>query len=320
MKSENMFKKDLSRFFQSSLNEYLADNIPFKVFRIHIHILGFCYYLYNIKKIKSIDKLISHVFRNQLSFYEQKLLTIKTICGFFDHYYEKLVNAHFSLYGMMSYLCKNIEIENVEWLDDQKKYQKGCILVSGHFGAVEYLPLFLTAKGYRPTMIVSYKTKQLRDVLTFKSNRVGLELLDVNCDKVVANSLRALEEGRILITLCDEFKKWHGSKDEYISVLGRIIPKDKTLDMLHRLTNLPACLGLVMRAKSKYVLRIVPLLDDNREHSLSSLAWKRLEQFILTYPEQWYQWQEFEQDLGLYLNRFNQCRKNKNYFPKFPLF
>jgi Kdo2-lipid IVA lauroyltransferase/acyltransferase len=307
MRPGTYFKKDLSRFLQLPLNCYLAEKIPFNIFKINIYLLGCCYYLFNIHKIKKMDGLLNILFGNQSSFCSKKLLTIKTICGIFEHYYEKMINAHYSLYGMMDYLCRNIDIENEGWLDNNNKIKKGCLLVSGHFGSVEYLPLFLAAKGYRPTMIVRYKTRKLKDILTFKSKQVGLELIDADQGGVVKDSIRALKEGRILITLCDEFKKWHGSKDEYISVMGRTVPKDKTLDIFYRLTNLPACLGLMMRTNKKYILRIIPLIDGNEESSLSYLAWKKMEQFIFEYPDQWYQWQDFERDLTLYLNQCEKC-------------
>ncbi len=92
----------------------------------------------------------------------------KTYLGIFEHYYEKLVNAYHPTARLERYLSEQITVHNEDWLERAYRGQKGLFLVSGHFGAVEYLPFFLALEGYAPAMIMRFKTERLRRECTFR--------------------------------------------------------------------------------------------------------------------------------------------------------
>jgi lauroyl/myristoyl acyltransferase len=114
--------------------------------------------------------------------------------------------------------------------------------------------------------------------------------------------VHALKEGRVLITLCDEFSHWIPCGQKTISVFGQCVYQDKTLDIFHRRIKGPVCLGLMRRGKNGYKLEIHPLRisSEQRDESIGSLSWKLLEHFILQDPGQWYQWHEVFETLRKY--------------------
>ncbi|MEA1867351.1 MAG: hypothetical protein U9N19_04525 [Thermodesulfobacteriota bacterium] len=212
--------------------------------------------------------------------------------GIFDHYFEKLVMAHRPLSEMIDFLRLRLHIQNKACLDKIAKTGKGCILVTGHFGAVEFLPLSLAMNGYKIALICRFKTKKLKEELIKKAKEFDVILIDAAEPKVTFKALRAIKNGRILITECDEFSEWRPHPDKQISVFGHKMPQDRTLDFLQRRAKVPALLGLIRREKGGFTLCIDPLADGGKYEPLSVRAWNRLEDYILSYPQQWYQWKD----------------------------
>ncbi|MCK4426647.1 MAG: lysophospholipid acyltransferase family protein [Deltaproteobacteria bacterium] len=220
------------------------------------------------------------------------LNSIKTFLGIFNHYFEKLVMAHRPLSEMIDFLRLRLHIKNKDYLDKITKTGKGCILVTGHFGAVEFLPLSLAMNGYKIALICRFKTKRLREELIKRAREFDVILIDANEPKVVFRALRAIKSGRILITECDEFSEWRPHPDKRISVFSHTVPQDKTLDFLYRRAKVPVLMGLMRREKGGFTLCIDSLEDGGKDESLAARAWNKLEDYILNYPQQWYQWKD----------------------------
>ncbi len=129
---------------------------------------------------------------------------------------------------------------------------------------------------------------------------VDLELIDADSPQVVFRALKAVNEGRILITLCDEIHTWRPCMTETASVFGRPLPKDRTLDVLYRRAKAPTCFGVIERRKNGYDLNIHPISDGRASISLFDSAWRLLEQYVYRSPEQWYQWPHFYAEITDY--------------------
>ena len=293
-------KADLSRFLQKPSNIFLAKLLPFSVYRQYLSMIGVYYYGVKSEERRKLSKSLRYVLGEKLGRTRFQYILLKTYFGIFEHYYEKMINAHKSLSGMMKYLNKHVSITGKEWIDRINKQNKGCIFVTGHFGAVEYIPLYLASNGYRPAIILRFKTAKLKETLASKSNSVDLELIDADSPNVIFKALNAIKEGRILITLCDEIHNWRPCKRENTQLFGRRIPRDRTLDILYRRAKVPTCFGFIQRKKSGYDLSIHPLADGEENISLCEAAWHLLEQKIYRYPEQWYQWPEFHSEFIKY--------------------
>ncbi len=293
-------KTDLSRFLQKQPNIFLAKYLPFSVYRRYLSIIGFFYYGVNGEARRELLKSLRFVLGERLGGTRFRYVLLKTYLGIFDHYYEKMINAHKSLSGMMKHVNKHISFTGEEWLDRFRKKNKGCILVTGHFGAIEYIPLFLASNHYRPTIICRFKSEKLKAALACKSNSVDLELIDADSPNVIFKALKAINNGRLLITLCDEIHHWRPSRKENAQLFGRLIPKDRTLDILYRRLKVPTCFGIIQREKRGYNLSIHPLADGEEKTSLCETAWHLLEQYVYRSPEQWYQWPKFHSEFTRY--------------------
>jgi lauroyl/myristoyl acyltransferase len=211
-----------------------------------------------------------------------------------------MINAYRSLPTIIEYFNESISLTNKDWLDELKLTKRGGILVTAHFGAVEYLPIFLSSMGYRVAIIVRFKTDRLRKVLTHKADLLGLEAIDADNQNVIYRALEAIRKGRILITLCDEVKNWRPCKTKTMFIFDQPVPCDRTLDILFRRSKAPCCLGLMQRVKNGFNLSIDPLDGKDGNTSLTEAAWSILEQYIYRYPDQWYQWPNFETDYTKY--------------------
>ncbi len=294
-------RKDLSRFLQAGPNIFLAKFLPFSVCRHYFSLIGFYYFSIRRQERKRLSKSFRFILGRRFSRLKFRFILYKTYFGIFEHYSEKMINAYRPLSTMTAYMRDNISIYNKDWLDELNVTKRGCILITAHFGAVEYLPLFLASKNYRVTMVVRFKTDKLRNILTYKSGLVDLELIDADNQNVILKAINAVRNGRILITLCDEVKNWRSCKTGTMRIFGQPVPRDRTLDILIRRSKAPCCLGLMQRLKNGYNLSIHPLDRKDDNTLLSEAAWNILEQYIYRYPDQWYQWPSFETEFTKYL-------------------
>ncbi len=287
----------LSQFFQLSFNVKLARLSPFICLRIYLYLVGFLYFSLKRTDRKKISLCLNHVLRFNL----KKSPSYKTFLGIFDHYFEKLIMAHRPLSEMIIFLRLRLHIKNKGYLDKVAKTGKGCILVTGHFGAVEFLPLSLAMNGYKIALICRFKTKRLKEELIKRARDFDVILIDAGEPKVAFKALRVIKSGRILITECDEFSEWRLHPDKQVSVFGHNIPQDRTLDFLQRRAKVPALMGLMRREKGDFTLCIESLADGDKDESLAARAWNKLENYILSYPQQWYQWKDAATALSEYI-------------------
>lgn len=298
----NSTKKDISRFLQKPPNVFLAKILPFSVYRHYLSIVGSYYFGINKEERRNVSNSLKFVLGHNLSRTSFQSVLLKTYSGIFEHYYEKMINAHKSLPEMMRYLNNNISFSGRQLLDQIVSKNKGCILVSGHFGAVEYIPLFLASNQYRSSMILRFKTKALKDALVYRSNSVDLELIDADSPNAIFKSLNAIKAGRILITLCDEIHSWRPCSKGKVRMFGHRIPKDRTLDILYKRSKAPMCFGIVQRNKAQYDLSIHPIADGIEGCSACEASWNLLEHYIYRNPEQWYQWPNFYPEFTQYIS------------------
>jgi lauroyl/myristoyl acyltransferase len=228
--------------------------------------------------------------------------------GLIDHYFEKMWNIHSPLEEFCEYIKGHTLIENRTWLDHSLKEDRGVLLISGHFGGIEYMTITLSVHGYKPVIIARFKTTKLIERTLPRAKATNIEVINADEKNVFFKAVRALKKGKILITLCDEFSRWIPCDDKSITVFGECVLQDKTLDILHRRVKVPTCLGLMRRGKNGYELEIFPIaISANQQNKpIGELSWKLLEQFILQDPGQWYQWHEMVDTLRNYKQRRNQ--------------
>lgn len=295
-------KLDISRFFQSPTNISLANLIPRQIYRLYFIFLGLVYLLFRSDLRNRISETIHKIFDPEISFL--KLMKIKKdiFCGLIDHYFEKMWNIYSPLEDFCKYIKVHTLIENRTWLDNSLRKDGGVLLISGHFGGIEYLTITLSVHGYKPAIIARFKTTKLIQRTLPRAKATNIEVINADEKNVFYKAVHALKKGKILITLCDEFSRWLPCDNKSITVFGECVLQDKTLDILHRRVKAPTCLGLMRRGKNGYKLQIHPIVisPDQQNKSIGWLSWKLLEQFILKDPGQWYQWHEMIDSLKDY--------------------
>ncbi|MGD8701905.1 MAG: hypothetical protein PVH26_05685 [Desulfosarcina sp.] len=302
MQSDPHLKTDLSRFLQRQPNITLAKILPLPIYRRYLSFLGFFYFGKNTFERRNVSRSLKYVLGKRVDGITFQSILWKTYFGIFEHYLEKMINAHKSLSRMKVFLNERISFSGKDCLDQAIDNEHGCILVTGHFGAVEYIPLYLASNDYRTSMIVRFKTEALRQVLVDKSKAVDLELIDAESPNVIFKALHAIKNGRILITLCDEIHSWRPCSRFHAQLFGSRIPKDRTLDILYKRSKAPACFGILRRDNNGYDFTVRSLADGKMDCSICESSWKLLETVIYKHPEQWYQWPNFFPEMSRYIS------------------
>lgn len=290
MKSFVALKKiGISQFFQMQLNVYLARYLPVSILRLYLYMWGFLFITIRLKMCIDVLSSLTIICQSSKmsSLFSRKFFL--SLLGTFEHYLEKMVMAYRPLNQVKDYLSMRLSISNRHMLDLLARKGKGAILITGHFGAVEYLPISLAMNGYRVAMICRFKTVTLKKALLERAAKFGVLLIDADESGVVFKAIKAIKDGRFLITECDEFSEWRFHRTKTINVFSVPVPRDRTLDFFYKKARVPAFLTLMHRTEQGYTLTVDFLADDRGHKSVSKKAWMKLEEYVLNSPHQWYQ-------------------------------
>lgn len=288
--TKSRFTIKISQFFQLPLNIKLVKILPFPLLRIYIYMIGILYFTVAHHHALKIGKCLNYILKPSSRHPYRYLECLKAYGGIFEHYYEKLLLGYKPLNTMADYLGKRLHPTFPKDFIKRIENGQGCILVTAHFGAVEFLPLAAGIQKIKIAMIVRFKTQQLRESLLEKASHFDIFVIDADKPNVIKKAIKALKDGQVLITECDEFSQWLPNENLTLSVFGHQFPADRTLDFFYKKAKVPAFLGLMKRENGNYRLLVEPLADGNPRVSLAKKAWGKLEGYILKDPHQWYQW------------------------------
>jgi lauroyl/myristoyl acyltransferase len=291
---------NLSRFFQSPFNAAIFSWYPHCVLRCYVRTLGRVYFR---KRSREWDRYLRALWETvglrgrvpgTASDLERRVLH-----GICDHYFEKMLMAYWGLNKIRPFLLNQVQLVGPGLLDSALRQGHGVILSTGHFGAVEILPATLALRDYPVTMVVNYKTPQLKRALEQIAGILGIELLDVAEGSVITRALSALRRGRIFITELDEMEAWKPTEHKVMKLFGRRVQLDRSVELLHRRTGAPVLLGLVERVGRAWRQEYQLTLEEPQEHHAAPTGLgpdaqllKRLEHFIYDAPDHWYIWNE----------------------------
>jgi lauroyl/myristoyl acyltransferase len=218
----------------------------------------------------------------------------------------------------LKFLRNRIKLNGEEELQEILAQGRGVILVTGHYGAVEFLPGALSVRGYPATMICRFQTNRLRESLQERAEAVGLQLVDPEDGNVFVAAVKALKSGRILITECDEFDEWRPAAGNTVSFLNSSLTGDKTLDILQKRSGAPVVAALMQRdGRKRYTMHLTPVLNTPAEGEAPGKAClKVLEASIQASPAHWYQWKKFGQMLDLTPEALNDYQESGHLAPE----
>ena len=292
---------NLSKFCQAKLNVFLFRFLPFWLSRWYLSQIGRIYYFLKRREKALIQATIRHIFGGELEPSSLRSLIKAAFQGIIDHYHEKLFVAYSNFPRLLKFLRNRIQLNGEEELQAVLAQGRGMILVTGHYGAVEFLPGALSVRGYPATMICRFQTNRLRESLQERAEAVGLQLVDPEDGNVIVAAIKALKSGRILITECDEFDEWRPAAGNRVTFLNNPLTGDRTLDILQKRSGAPVVTALMQRnGRKRYTLNLTPVLTTPSEGEAPGKAClKVLEASIQASPAHWYQWKKFGRMLDL---------------------
>lgn len=294
-------KMDLSRFLQSKFNMFLYSVFGWNVARILVFFFGRLYFYCNKKERQRIEHAVWESIGPGKKRRDVRKLIKNVFKGIYCHYYEKLFIAYEKPEKAIRFMNRNIADKDLHKLRTILRKGRGAVLVTGHYGAIEFIPTLLAAQGFNVSMIAKFKTPQLKQKVYSQAEKYGIRLIDG--DKgggILRAASRELRHNRVLITQCDEIEEWRPSRKETMSFLGKITGLDRTINVIQKRTGAEIVFGVIHRYHlDKYELMMVdyPEILSQLRHasylSVGEAVLKFLERSIYANPEQWYQWKEY---------------------------
>jgi len=291
---------NLSNFLQLKFNIFIYRSLGWGIAYLYIIILGKLYLFLNAKEKKKIVLAVEAAFYNHKNDPEIRSITGNIYKGIFRHYYEKLFNAFSSVEELRSFMHKNIEEHGLSEIARGLSFGKGVLLVTGHFGGVEFAPGYLAAKHFPVTIIVRFSSPSLRDISIKKASNFSSRIIDADSTPNILKAIHDnLKENRVVITQCDEIDEWRPSK-EHIDFMDNQIRLDKTINILTKRLDTYTAFAIMHRlGGGKYKFIVNPLNDilvkfnSRNNTSMGALVLKFLEYYIYKFPEEWYQWKNY---------------------------
>lgn len=292
----------LSKFLQWRFNIFLYLTFGWNMAKIYIFLFGRLYFFLNRREKRCIKDAISEVIGYRDQEVNKRVIMKKILDGILSHYYEKLFIAFEETKKATKFLKNNIISDDLIVLYRKLLKGNGVIIVTGHYGAIEYIPTLLAVNNFTISMIAKFKTEQLRKKVFSQAKKYNIRLIDAeNTGNVIRTAIKELNENRILVTECDEIEEWRPSGKERTSFLGKKTCLDRTINVIQKRTRAEVVFAIIHRySLSRYKLimyayedMLKMLYGISSSSSVGEAVLKFLEQFIYYHPEQWYQWQKY---------------------------
>ncbi|MBW2137691.1 MAG: hypothetical protein JRH06_09050 [Deltaproteobacteria bacterium] len=293
-------KIKLSSFLQLKPNVFLYRHLGWRMAFFYMQFLGCLYFTLNRKEKRTIAGSIKELYGKSRNQEEVKVITGRVFRGIMAHYYEKIFNAYVQIDVLKSFFERNIETGSLGKIDQALKSGKGVLFVTGHYGGIEYIPIFLALNNYPISVVAKFATPQLKQTLQEKTKGLGLRIIDAREQRsLVGSIIRELRANRILFFECDEIEEWKPSQGERMVFLKKMVGIDRTISVLKKRTDSEIIFGILHRYSIERYRLIIrnwqDLISGVKEIpiSIGEVLLKHLENYIYSYPEEWYQWKNF---------------------------
>lgn len=306
---------NLSSFLQWGPNITMCRKLGWKFTYCYISILGKLYFFFNRKEKWKIKEAVKTAFMGRKNHAEMRSITKGIFRGILSHYYEKFVNVYAAPEKMRNFYKMHMKDEGLHTLNQALSKGKGILLITGHYGGIEFIPTFLGALNYPVSIVAKFKTKKLRDMTMQQANNFSINIIDAdhtpNIVKAVCDDLK---ENRIVITMCDEINGWKPCRRDKIYFLGKQILLDKTINILSKRYGSTIVFGVmhrVCRHKYKFIAtsweEMAKHFQRSIDMSVGAVILKFMEHYILKYPEGWYQWKKYP-ELALFSPSYTEIK------------
>jgi KDO2-lipid IV(A) lauroyltransferase len=290
-------KINISKLFQSRFNVFLFRHSSPRMAQRYLHAIGKVYYCLRRKEKRLIEKNIRDLLSGQEERYVKKIVK-ETFRGIFTHYFEKMFSAFLDGKIVEKYIADRFRIEGLEYLEKALAQGKGCILVTAHWGAVEFIPWVLFMNTAFPvSVILECATSRLAKSLVEVVRHRNTELISTSYgDSIFVRAMQALKSNRILLTQCDEVDAWRKRKNQTIRLFGKELFFDNTIDVLSRRSAAPVVAAFLKRtAGGRYVLILEDVSVEQKPQSSARGVLELWQKHVFENPEQWYQWKKWRE-------------------------
>ena len=288
-------KGRLSGFLQSKFNVTLCLVMGWRWARRYLDLLGTLYFLVRWKEKDRIGSNIGTVFASGNGGPALRRLRKAILGGIVTHYYEKLFNAYCSDDDSHRFFSSCVADDGLRAVREARVQQRGVLLVTGHYGGVEFLPGYLGAQGIPVSIVVRFASGRLRHLSRNKGARFQIRVIDADRTPNVFFAIcRHLKENRVVITQCDEIDEWRPNREKTrISFLGRRAAPDRALNLLAHRARCPVVFGVMHRetdSRYRFIARQAAEMPDSGRRTIGEASLKFVEAFVYRHPQQWYQW------------------------------
>ena len=289
-------KIKISHFFQSTFNVMLFRHMSPRIAQRYLHGIGALYYLVNRKEKRVIERNVREVLAGQDEGYVRKVVR-ETFKGIFTHYFEKMFNAYLDCDTVNSYVKSHFTVQGGELLKAALDQGKGCILVTAHWGAVEFIPWMLYSEGFPASIILECATSRLARTLLAKTSTTNTELISsAYGGSIFFRALQSLKSNRVLMTQCDEVDAWRRRPSHTIKLFGRDLYFDNTIDVLSHRSGAPVVAAFLKRTgHGRYTLILEDVSVQKTTESTARDCLVLWEKYVTSNPEQWYQWKKWSE-------------------------
>ena len=259
-----IMKLNLSAFLQWRFNIFMCRMLGWRITFFYIRMLGTLYFFFNPKEKWKIRKAVKTVFSDHKYRPEIRSISKKVFRGIFSHYFEKFFNAYSTAGTLRNFVMNHMESEGLDVIKQGLAKGKGILLITGHFGGVEFIPAFLGANNFPVSIVAKFKSKDLRNASVQQASNFLTKIIDA---EQTPNIIRAifddLKANRIVITQCDEIDEWKPSRYDKLFFLGKQICLDKTVNILSKRCAAAVVFGVMHR-------------DDNHRYKFIATSYEEI--------------------------------------------
>ena len=276
--------------------------LGWRIILIYISVLGKLYFFFNKKEKWRIKKAVQKVFADHRAPVEIKSLTKTVFRGIIYHYYEKFVNAFASPETLKTFLSTHVDGIGMKSLGKGLAKGNGVLLVTGHYGGIEFIPAFLGANHYPVTIVARFSSESLRELCFRQADNFSVKVIDGDHTPNIAKAIFAeLGKNRIVITQCDEIDEWKPYRHQKIHFLGRKIHLDRTINIISKRCAAAVVFGVMHRNQQhryQFTLtsweEMAARFQRSINTSIGEVVLKFMENYIYKHPEGWYQWKKYQ--------------------------
>jgi KDO2-lipid IV(A) lauroyltransferase len=185
-----------------------------------------------------------------------------------------------------------MDIEGVEHLQAALALGRGVILFSAHFGPIDYLAQWFSAKGYQVTIPVErLKDQRILDLITKLRSSQGIHFIPLGDSTAVRSIILALRKNQIVVITADRAIEGESVEKPFFGEPARLPIGAVSLSQR---TGAPLVGAFGWHASSKrvgghFVPLSLELTEEERANpdTLMRALIERMERYIKAHPEQW---------------------------------